>query len=203
MATPERTVVVFVRGPWLLLGLALAAGAAVRFDGLTERSLWFDEAYSWRMAQNDVSDILGRLLRDNTPPLYYLLIKVRVSVFGDCPTALRVPRALCSLAAVIGMVLFVHALLARLSLAGDMVSMREKKWASALTTSASSRDRSSRFCAGTDTPIFPSATNSVTGTECTGYQRGAGVQSGTPRPISTVSSSRQSYLGSCSRDGYG
>lgn len=55
--------------------------------------LWLDEAYTYR--QTIVTDWLGSLLRDNSPPLYNLLMRTWSGLFGSSEFALRLPSAIC------------------------------------------------------------------------------------------------------------
>jgi hypothetical protein len=72
-------------------------------------SYWFDESFIWRMISFDWGEMFGRINRDNSPPLYHVVLKTWAAVFGDSPTALRAFSAVCSTAAVLGVYLFVRA----------------------------------------------------------------------------------------------
>jgi 4-amino-4-deoxy-L-arabinose transferase-like glycosyltransferase len=79
------------------LFLASAAGisalaAWLRFRGIDVHELWLDEAFSARMAVTD--DFGAALLREYNPPLYYVLLRAWVSLFGETETALRSLSAL-------------------------------------------------------------------------------------------------------------
>lgn len=62
--------------------------------GLADRSVWFDEAYIWRMTFLSEEEILDILRYDYNPPLHFLVLKYWVSVFGDSPIGLRPEREL-------------------------------------------------------------------------------------------------------------
>ena len=68
-------------GWWLALVVAL--GVVLRLYHLTDRSIWFDEAFTWRMIQFPFGEMLRRSTLDNCPPLYYVLLKCWVACFGD------------------------------------------------------------------------------------------------------------------------
>jgi 4-amino-4-deoxy-L-arabinose transferase-like glycosyltransferase len=70
-------------GPILLLLLAVA----LRILGLGKQELWLDEALSWHTATSP--DLLALVLPNNTPPLYYLLLRAWIGVFGESRLALR------------------------------------------------------------------------------------------------------------------
>lgn len=82
----------------LALLAVLVLGAYLRFDGLGAKSLWLDEALSWRFTQFSFAELLDRTGDSHTthPPLYFILLKAWQDVCGDSEIALR------SLAAVFG-----------------------------------------------------------------------------------------------------
>jgi uncharacterized membrane protein len=57
---------------------------------LTARSLWFDEAFSWRLIQFPLAEMISRAATDVHPPLYYLLLKSWSVVFATSLLSLRV-----------------------------------------------------------------------------------------------------------------
>src|SRR4051794_38796584 len=82
---PERA------GPWepltarrsaAWLTLIVLAALGLRGYGLGWRSLWFDEAFSWRLAEFPVSELVTRVRHDNHTPLYFLLLKGWCVLFG-------------------------------------------------------------------------------------------------------------------------
>lgn len=72
-----------------LLVLIVLLGVGLRSYHLTARSLWFDEAFSWRLSQFPIPELLDRDAQDVHPPLYYILLKVWTTVFGASLLALR------------------------------------------------------------------------------------------------------------------
>ncbi len=71
------------------MALIVAAATAARSYGLTARSLWFDEAFSWRLIGFPLEEMLARAAADVHPPLYYLLLKNWAFVFGSTLLSLR------------------------------------------------------------------------------------------------------------------
>ncbi|TSC73035.1 MAG: hypothetical protein G01um101438_58 [Parcubacteria group bacterium Gr01-1014_38] len=60
--------------PWTVIAI-VALGFALRFPFLTSRSLWFDEAFSWRLiGYFPSSEFFTRAAADVHPVLYYLLL---------------------------------------------------------------------------------------------------------------------------------
>jgi 4-amino-4-deoxy-L-arabinose transferase-like glycosyltransferase len=73
----------------LTLPLILLLAAAVRLYNLSSQSLWADEGNSVALAQRSFSEIAQHTAFDIHPPLYYWLLKLWVSVFGDSELGLR------------------------------------------------------------------------------------------------------------------
>jgi uncharacterized protein (DUF2141 family) len=76
---------------WLII--ILSAGLVYSI-GTAHESIWFDEVYSAVMASHSPGEILGLMITDNHPPLYYLLLSAVVSIFGNSIWALRLPSVL-------------------------------------------------------------------------------------------------------------
>ncbi|MFH1353808.1 MAG: glycosyltransferase family 39 protein [bacterium] len=86
---------------WILLFIIISS-LAVRSYHLTSRSLWFDEAFSWRLIQFSNTEMLTRAAADVHPPLYYLVLKAWSFIFGSTLLSLRsfsVVAALLTIAA--------------------------------------------------------------------------------------------------------
>lgn len=64
----------------------------LRIYRIGELELWLDEAYSYR--QTVVVDWLGSLLRDNSPPLYNLMLRAWTGLAGTSEAVLRMPSAI-------------------------------------------------------------------------------------------------------------
>lgn len=73
---------------WLLVGI-LALGIGLRFYHVTARSLWFDEAFTWRLMQVPLSEVISRTAVDVHPPLYYLVLRAWSWVFNSSIFSLR------------------------------------------------------------------------------------------------------------------
>ena len=75
----------------LILFLFISAtGIVVRCQGVAERTLSFDEAFSWRLVTAfPIPEVVRRTATDVHPPLYYLLLKGWILVWGDGAVALR------------------------------------------------------------------------------------------------------------------
>ncbi len=81
-------------------------GVALRSYQLTARSLWFDEAFSWRLVQFPVTEMITRDAADVHPPLYYLALQGWSVVFGTSLLALRSFSVAAAAATVAGAYLF-------------------------------------------------------------------------------------------------
>lgn len=78
-----------------------ALAAILRLIGI-RRSLWFDEGFSLLFAQTSGlwDSILKIYTLDVHPPLYYLLLKIWIDVFGASPLSIRMPSVLSGCLAV-------------------------------------------------------------------------------------------------------
>lgn len=65
------------------------AGLAIRIYQLATRSLWFDEAFTWRLIDFPFAEMLQRVGRDTHPPLYFILLQGWAALFGESVFALR------------------------------------------------------------------------------------------------------------------
>lgn len=83
----------------ILLGILLLA-TGVRSYHITTRSLWFDEAFSWRLIQFPFEEMIARDASDVHPPLYYIILKGWAAVFGTSLLALRSFSAVFAVAAI-------------------------------------------------------------------------------------------------------
>lgn len=77
------------RRAWCLLLLILVVATGLRISYLEARSLWFDEAFSWRLVTFPLPEMIARDIADVHPPFYYVLLKVWTTVFGRSVMALR------------------------------------------------------------------------------------------------------------------
>lgn len=91
-------------GRWLpIAALALIGGAAgaSRFWWLGRKSIWLDEAWGWRATRIPAGDMLDWAAQSKDPPLYYLVLRAFVDVFGDSEIVLRAPSALASVLTIV------------------------------------------------------------------------------------------------------
>jgi mannosyltransferase len=78
-----------------LLALILLFAAVVRIATLSKLSLWYDECASLQIAQTPWPELIHTIkLTENTPPGYYLILKIWCEVFGTSEWALRMPSAI-------------------------------------------------------------------------------------------------------------
>lgn len=107
-AAPPRMTNPLCDAPYLFATLAaiVLAGMALRFYQLADRSLWFDEAFSWRIIQFPYLELLHRIGHDNHPPLYFILLEGWAAVFGESAFALRSLSVLFGGLTILGAYLF-------------------------------------------------------------------------------------------------
>ena len=88
--------------PTALICLALFGTALlVRLYRLETQSLWLDEGSSWALSQAPWPDLFGELFNPRAAyPLYHLLLKGWMALFGASEAALRLPSALAGALAV-------------------------------------------------------------------------------------------------------
>lgn len=74
---------------WLWLSLSAAVFLVLAFNRLGYGSIWHDESFSFMLADYDISEILRRAQFDVHPPLYYILLKGWIGLFGSSLIAMR------------------------------------------------------------------------------------------------------------------
>lgn len=105
-------------GRWLFPGVMVLA-ALLRLHELGARSLWTDEGSTWTAASLPLPQLIERcLVRDASPPLYYLVTSLFLHLGGGTEAALRFSSLLASL----GLVWLTYRL-ARLALARPAASL--------------------------------------------------------------------------------
>ncbi len=93
----------FFRTPeWALAAAIILLAVTLRLHAIGQDELWLDEASSFQIAT--AADWVDVAVLNNTPPLYYVLLRGWIGVFGNSETAVR------SLSAVFG-TLFVAAII--------------------------------------------------------------------------------------------
>ena len=73
---------------WILIAIVLM-GVGARSYELTARSLWFDEAFSWRLVTYPFQEMIERDAADVHPPLYYIALWGWGKIFGTTLLAIR------------------------------------------------------------------------------------------------------------------
>ena len=91
----------FRRSPWIwaVFGLTVL-GMALRWLGLGRESLWMDELQTLRAALLPWGELAMERLSAGHAPLYFLLMKPWIAVFGASETALRLPSLLLGTATI-------------------------------------------------------------------------------------------------------
>jgi mannosyltransferase len=78
----------------IVLIFAFVTMALSMVIGLSQ-SVWFDEGYSIMVAQRPLGELMALVAVDAHPPLYYLLLKAWMVIFGAGEFALRASSVLC------------------------------------------------------------------------------------------------------------
>jgi mannosyltransferase len=117
---------------WALMGL-LTLAAALRLVNLSDRPLWYDEAFAVLYASQSMSEILyGTLARvqgaaaDVHPVLYYFALHGWMQLVGQTPLVVRMPSVLLGLGTVV----------AAWGLARELFDERVAVWAAAFTAAS-------------------------------------------------------------------
>lgn len=86
---------------WLILGIII--GVFFRFNRLNFQSLWMDELYSVQSSlSNNWSDFYSIwTAKDSNPPLFQVVLRGWVSLFGSSEISVRLPSAIAGCLAVI------------------------------------------------------------------------------------------------------
>jgi mannosyltransferase len=95
-------------GTILLLGVMVVAGLYLRFYNLGFQSLWLDEIYTAiesdpAYREHQLSYYLHNI--DQQPPLFFLLERISIFLFGNNETSLRIIPALAGTGSILGMYL--------------------------------------------------------------------------------------------------
>jgi mannosyltransferase len=89
------------RWPILICVLAIMGGIILRWIQLGSASLWFDEGYTAWAASLSPGQIVHVIRADTAPPLYYLMLRGWVALFGHSEVAMRAPSAICATASLL------------------------------------------------------------------------------------------------------
>jgi len=93
---------------WILI---LACAAGLRFYRLDRAVLWFDEAFSLAISEHSPRVLFEVCAADVHPPLYYLVLKGWVWLFGDGVEAIRSLSALMGVV-IVGLVIWLTTIIA-------------------------------------------------------------------------------------------
>lgn len=86
--------------------LSLIVGILLRILTIGQKDFWFDEAFTYHIAELTLRDLLFATLTDNNPSLYYLLIHFVLKI-GQNEIILRLPSLLINLATIIALYIIV------------------------------------------------------------------------------------------------
>jgi uncharacterized membrane protein len=81
----------------LFLFLLMIIALVVRAWGISRTNLWLDEANSWAVTRLPWSKMFANLRSSPVGPLYFLLLKPWVLLFGDSEAALRAPSLIAGI----------------------------------------------------------------------------------------------------------
>jgi uncharacterized membrane protein len=88
--------------PVILVSAITIVGAVLRFYGIGDNSLWFDEGFSVSVASSSLPELVQKTLAADThPPTYYLLLHFWIGLFGSTEAGIRSLSALVGSATVV------------------------------------------------------------------------------------------------------
>ncbi len=83
---------------WIVI---LVISVAMTFFNISADALWYDESYSVATVTHSLGDIIGLVSTDSHPPLYYILLRIAVVLFGNSLAVIRGLSALASIGTVV------------------------------------------------------------------------------------------------------
>ncbi|MGQ9896147.1 MAG: glycosyltransferase family 39 protein [Acidobacteriota bacterium] len=86
---------------WLFWCGVLPLALVLRSWRIEQQNLWLDELYSLDVARRPLTEIVRCAAADIHPPLFYILLKIWVNLFGDSAAAIRSLSVVASLAALV------------------------------------------------------------------------------------------------------
>lgn len=81
----------------LIISSLMLVALVLRMKGLGATNIWLDESNSWRVARLPWGALLDNLRSSPLGPLYFVLLKLWMQLFGDSEAALRAPSLLASI----------------------------------------------------------------------------------------------------------
>ncbi len=82
-----------------IFAISLFAGLVLRFFMIIQRDFWFDEAFTFYIANLPLKTMFQAILTDNNPPLYYLIIHFLLKI-STSYIFIRLPSLIFNLAAI-------------------------------------------------------------------------------------------------------
>jgi mannosyltransferase len=104
---------------WLIPILILAIN--VRLTYLTKADIWHDEGYTAAIIQQPIREIIAITTTDVHPPLYYVIMHVWQSIFGNSVASLRGFSVTCGVLTIALLFLLLQKLFSkRIAIFGDI-----------------------------------------------------------------------------------
>jgi len=73
---------------------------ALRLAFISQKNLWFDEIFSWRLTEGSFNDIINGTIADIHPPFYYFVLKIWKIIAGDSVFSMRLLSVLLASTAI-------------------------------------------------------------------------------------------------------
>ncbi|QDT96526.1 glycosyltransferase family 39 protein [Gimesia aquarii] len=109
---------------WWLIPITVIA-VSLRMQNLSDVGYLFDESFSLQMVEFPLDEMWERIPEDISPPMFYLLLKSWIGLFGDTPFATRMLSVVLGTIVVLGVYLFAYEAYRKL---GDVSSERQAQY---------------------------------------------------------------------------
>lgn len=74
----------------LIIFAIVLSAILIRLYNIEQKNLWFDEVYSWKISQQNVTNIVIETSGDIHPPLYYVTLNYWTGLFSDSVISMRI-----------------------------------------------------------------------------------------------------------------
>lgn len=104
IAMPRRNIGVVrssAQGKGIAVATVVAAGLVARLVWIGRASLWYDESFSWHLCRLPIERMLAKSASDVHPPLYYVVLRGWIAIWGDSVVAMRLLSALAGTGCVV------------------------------------------------------------------------------------------------------
>jgi len=96
---------------WFALAVIFILGLISRLNIINKSSFWYDEAFSGILIKQDIPTLFSIIVQDRVhPPLYYFLLKIWATIFGNTDTVLRMFSVIFGMALIVAAFIIIKKL---------------------------------------------------------------------------------------------